>query len=278
MSRIAIAAPRIVAVWVVAATTSLAGPASRALAYPGGTPSFVTDVAPYCASCHSSVSEDQLAGAPAARVSAELAANKHIAKIQNAGDGSPYNGLSATQRQELIAGIQKIDAATRITLNAPATAKPGDVIEVVVEVTGGSAPVLGIALVDANQRWQASPATSAGWQVTAKPVVTGPDGKPQTKFTDGRNPTLRPGTTYVNVDGISADPLAGKFSTVKVAWKLRAPAQAGDVPLAAVLLYGTEISSPNGAVETPTSKGPVGGFGGSSGRVKFSDVRSVAVK
>ena len=43
-------------------------------------------------------------GAPAARVSAELAANKHIAKIQNAGDGSPYNGLSAAQRQALIAG------------------------------------------------------------------------------------------------------------------------------------------------------------------------------
>ena len=129
-------------------------------------------------------------------------------------------------------------------------------IDVVVEVTGGSAPVLGIALVDSNQRWQASPATSVGWQVTAKPVVTGPDGKPQTKFTDGRNPSPAAGTTYVNVDGITADPIAGKFSTVKVAWKLRAPAQAGSVPLAAVLLYGTEISSPNGAVETPIGHRP----------------------
>ncbi len=256
----------------------LLAPASAALAYPGGTPSYVADVAPYCASCHSSVSEDTLAGVPAPRVSAELAANKHIAKIQNAGDGSPYNGLSAVQRQELIAGIQKIDAATKVTLKAPASAKPGEVIEVVVEVTGGSAPVLGVALVDSNQRWQASPATSAGWEVTAKPVVTGPDGKPQTKFTDGRNPALRPGVTYVNVDGITADPVAGKFSTVKVAWKLRAPAQAGDVPLAAVLLYGTEISSPNGAVETPVGKGPVGGFTGSGGRVKFSDVQKIAVK
>jgi predicted secreted protein len=269
---------RIVALWIAAATASLAGPASHALAYPGGTPSFVTDVAPYCASCHSSVSEDQLAGVPAARVSAELAANKHIAKIQTAGSGSPYNGLSSDERQALIAGIQKIDAATRITLTAPASAKPGDVIDVVVEVTGGSAPVLGIALVDANQRWQASPATSAGWQVTAKPAVTGPDGQPQTKFTDGRNPTLRPGTTYVNVDGITADPIAGKFSTVKVAWKLRAPAQAGNVPLAAALLYGTEMSSPNGAIDMPQGRGPVGGFTGSGGRVKFSDVHTIAVK
>jgi hypothetical protein len=267
-----------VARWFLAVCTSLLAPASAALAYPGGTPSFVTDVAPYCASCHSSTSEDQLTGAPAARVSAELAANKHIAKIQNPGDGSPYNGLSAAQRQELIAAIQKIDAATKLTLKAPATAKPGDVIDVVVEVTGGSAPVLGIALVDSGQRWQSSPATSAGWQVTAKPVVTGPDGKPQTRFTDGRNPALRPGTTYVNVVDITADPVAGTYSTVKVTWKLRAPAQAGPVPLAAVLLYGTELSSPNGAVETPTSKSPVGGFTGSSGRVKFSDVQTIAVK
>ena len=268
----------IVAVVLAAASASLAGPASRAFAYPGGTPNFVTDVAPFCASCHSSVSEDQLAGVPAPRVSAELAANKHIAKIQTAGAGSPYNGLSSEERQALIAGIQKIDAATRVVLTAPASAKPGEVIDVVVEVTGGSAPVLGIALVDSNQRWQASPATSAGWLVTAKPVVTGPDGKPQTKFTDARNPMLRPGTTYVNVDGITAEPLAGKFSTVKVAWKLRAPAQAGSVSLAAVLLYGTEMSSPNGSIDMPQGKGPTGGFGGSSGRVKFSDVQSIAVK
>jgi len=268
----------IVALGMLALCAGLLAPASRALAYPGGTPSYVTDVAPYCASCHSSAAEDQLAGVPAARVSAELIANKHIAKIQNAGDASPYKGLSAAQREALIAGIQKIDAATKIALVAPASVKAGELIDVVVEVTGGSAPVLGIALVDSNQRWQASPATSVGWQVTAMPVVTGPDGKPQTKFTDARNPSLHAGITYVNVDGITPDLEAGKYSTVKVAWKLRAPATAGSVPLAAVLLYGTELSSPNGAVETPMGKTPAGGFTGSSGRVKFSDVKSIQVK
>jgi hypothetical protein len=266
---------------IISAIVALCGgwfvPAA-ALAYPGGTPSFVADVAPYCASCHSSVSEDQLQGVPAPRISAELVANKHIAKIQNAGDGSPYNGLSSEQRQELIAGIKKIDGATTIKLTAPASAKPGDVIDVVVEVTGGSAPVLGIALVDSNQRWQASPATAPGWFVTEKPKVTGPDGKAQTKFSDGRNPALAPGISYVNVYDIAADPVAGKFSTVKVAWKLRAPAQPGSVPLAAVLLYGTELSSPNGAVETPAGKGPVGGFTGSAGRVKFSNVVQVKLQ
>ena len=263
---------------IFAVCAGLLAPASAGLAYPGGTPSFVTDVAPYCASCHSSLSEDQFTGVPAPRVSAELVANKHIAKIQTAGEGSPYNGLSSVERQELIAGIQKIDAATTLKLTAPASAKAGELIDVIVEVTGGSAPVLGIALVDANQRWQASPATSRGWAVTAKPQVTGPDGKPQTKFTDGRNSALPPGTTYVNVDGITADPGAGKFSSVKVAWKLRAPLQAGPVPLAAVLLYGTELSSPHGAVESAYGKQPLGGFTGSSGRVKFSNVANVNVQ
>jgi hypothetical protein len=263
---------------ILALCAGLLVPASAALAYPGGTPAYVADVAPYCASCHSSVSEEQLQGVPAPRVSAELVANKHIAKIQTAGDGSPYNGLSSVQRQELIAAIKKIDAATTIKLDAPATAKPGEVIDVVVEVTGGSAPVLGVALVDSNQRLQASPASGLGWFVTEKAKVTGPDGKPQTKFTDGRNPALPPGTSYVNVYDIATDPVAGKFSTVKVAWKLRAPSQPGSVPLAAVLLYGTELSSPNGAVESPAGKLPVGGFTGSSGRVKFSNVVQVKLQ
>jgi hypothetical protein len=252
--------------------------ATRASAYPGGTPGDVTDVAPFCAGCHSSVSEDQLQGLPPQRATAEVVANKHIAKIKAAAADSAYAKLSPAERDELIAGIQKIDAATTVKLSVPASVKSGEPVDVTVEVHGGSAPVLGIALVDANQRFQAAPATSRGWLVLDKPQVTGPDGQPQTKFTDNRNPALPPGITYVNVYGIEADPSAGKFSTVKVSWKLRAPAQAGTVPLAAVLLYGTEISSPHGGVESAYGKSPLGGMTGSSGRVKFSDVAQVAVK
>jgi hypothetical protein len=252
--------------------------AATASAYPGGTPDYVTDVAPFCAGCHSSVSEEQLQGVPAMRASGEVVANKHLAKIKTPGANSPYAKLSAAERDELVASIQKIDAATSVILSAPATVKAGQEVEVTVEVHGGSAPVLGVALVDSNQRWQSAPATSRGWLVVEKPKVIGPDGAAQTKFTDGRNPSLPPGTTYVNVDGISADPAAGKFSTTKVTWKLRAPAQAGNVPLAAVLFYGTEISAAHGAVETPYGKSPIGGFTGSSGRIKFSDVSKIAVQ
>jgi len=252
--------------------------APYASAYPGGTPAYVTDVAPYCAGCHSSVSADQFEGAPPTRASAEVAANKHLAKIKSPDADSPYAKLSPKERDELIASIQKIDAATSVKVTAPATVKAGQEVEVTVEATGGSAPVLGVALVDSNQRWQSSPATARGWLVLEKPKVTGADGKPQTKFTDGRNPALPPGVTYVNVYDVSCDPAAGKFSTVKVTWKLRAPAQAGSVPLAAVLFYGTEVSAAHGGVDTPYGKQPLGTFMGNSGRVAFSNVLKVAVQ
>lgn len=252
--------------------------ASTAHAYPGGTPAYVTDVAPYCAGCHSSASEDQFEGVPPTRAAAELAANKHLAKIKSPGADSPYAKLSEKERAELLAGVQKIDASSSVKLSVPGSVKAGSEVEVTVEAKGGSAPVLGIALVDSNQRFQAAPATARGWLVLEKPKVTGPDGQVQTKFTDGRNPALPPGITYVNVYGISADPTAGKFSTVKVSWKLRAPAQAGSVPLAAVLFYGTEVSSPHGGVETPYGKSPIGEFTGSSGRIAFSEVQKVTVQ
>ena len=96
--------------------------------------------------------------------------------------------------------------------------------------------MLGVALVDAVSRNQAAPVSARGWFVVGKPVVIGPDGKPQTKFTDGRNPALPPGTSYVNIDGIDSDAAAGKLAKTKTTWKLRAPAQAGKVPLVAVML------------------------------------------
>ena len=252
--------------------------ASPAAAYPGGTPDYVTDVAPFCAGCHSSVSEDQFQGVSPTRASAEVAANKHLAKIKSAVADSPYAKLTPAERDALIAGIQKIDSATTVKLGAPSSVKAGQELEVTVEVYGGSAPVLGIALVDSNQRWQASPAPARGWLVLEKPRVIGPDGNAQTKFTDGRNPALPPGISYVNVTDIKTDVAAGKFSTVRATWKLRAPAQTGSAPLVAVLFYGTELSSPHGAVETAYGKQPVGGFTASSGRIKFSEVARVAVQ
>jgi hypothetical protein len=245
--------------------------------YPGGTPNFVTDVAPFCAGCHASVSEAQLAGVPAQRVQAELPANKHIAKIRSAGEGSPYADLTDQQRDELIAGIEAIDANSSVKLLSPKALKAGAVFEVTVEATGGGGPVVGLALVDSAQRWQARPAAAAGWRVLDKPRVVGPDGQDQTKFTDRRNPDLAPGISYVNVYGVTTDTQAGKYSSVSMTLRLRAPSEPGTYPLAAVFLYGTEKGSPHGAVETIRGKAPRGTYLANAGRVRFSDVLQITV-
>lgn len=260
-----------------AAVLSFALPAVAA-AYPGGTPNYVADVAPFCASCHSSVSIDQLQGVPEQRASAELAVNKHIAKIQAAPEGSPYASLSAQERQALIEGIQRIDRNSAVRVVAPQSVNADQVIEVTVQARGGGGPVVGIALVDSDQRWQASPAPSRGWQVIEMPRVTGPDGQPQTDFTSRRNPSLAPAVSYVNVTGIRADPVADRYDDVAVTYRLRAPNRSGTYPLAAAFLYGTEKASPYGAVETIRGRLPLGGTAANSGRVRFSEVLRIEVK
>ena len=66
------------------------------------------------------------------------------------------------QREELIQGIERIDAAVRVQILAPATLKTGQEFEVTVEATGGGGPGVGLALVHSAQRWQARPAPSPG--------------------------------------------------------------------------------------------------------------------
>jgi hypothetical protein len=246
-------------------------------AYPGGTPDFVTDVAPFCAGCHSSTSPDQLAGVPASRAEDEQVESKHIAKIRAARPDSPYAKLTEQQRAELIAGIQKIDQGSRVEIRAPSSLTTGQEFDVTVKATGGAGPVIGLALVDSGQRFRARPAASAGWHVLAPPKVMGPDGKPQTQFTEKRADGA--GISYVNVSGVTADPQAGKLSTVSVTWRLRAPDRAGSYPLAAVFLYGTEKGAPHGAVDAPWGgKQPIGGLTANAGRVRFSDVQQIQVK
>ena len=69
-----------------------------AAAYPGGTPNYQTDAAPFCASCHSSRSADALAGI-GERADKEVAEQKHIAVILSGQKG--YASLSESDRQTL---------------------------------------------------------------------------------------------------------------------------------------------------------------------------------
>jgi len=244
--------------------------------YPGGTPSYQTDVAPFCAGCHSSRSAEMLGGA-GERAGKEVAERKHISVVLSGQKG--YSSLSESDRQTLAEQIRALDQASTLKVAVPASVQAGATFQVRVDVTGGAGPVVGVALVDRAHRWYARPAASVGWRIVAPPQITGPDGQAQQKWlskrpeADGRN------LSYVNIEGVASDAAAGQWSSGSVVFTLRAPDRPGRYPLAAAYLYGTEKSTILGYTTNPLGRKEVrGGLGGGSGRVLFSEVVSVEVQ
>ncbi|HBZ71095.1 MAG TPA: hypothetical protein DEP35_15725 [Deltaproteobacteria bacterium] len=263
-----------------------------ARAYPGGTPDYQTDAAPYCAACHSSVTTSELEGAPGDRATKELVANKHIAQILAGAPNTGYAELSETERQALADQIRAIDAASKVRIQVPAQVSPGQVFEVEVTFTGGDGPVAGLALVDAAHRWYARPASSAGWQIVDVPIVrSGVMGSPddptkpadplQLTWLDKRPAALGRNLSYVNVGGIKSSVDRQSYATGSVLWKVKAPAQPGTYPLAAAYFYGTELATPLGYKVDPKDPlkraAPRGGFTGASGRVVFTALQQITV-
>jgi hypothetical protein len=247
-----------------------------AWAYPGGTPNYQTDVAPFCASCHSSRSVDALAG-EGERAEKEVAEQKHIAVIL-AGDKG-YASLSEADRKTLAAQIRALDTASSVSLVAPEKVAPGATFEVTVNVTGGAGPVVGVALVDAAQRWLARPIAAAGFAVVAPPKIVGSDGQAQLDWLAKRPEDMDRNLSFVNVSGISSDSAAQSWASARVTFTLRAPQQPGSYPLTAAYFYGTEKSTVLGYTENAMGWKEVrGGFGGGSGRVLFTSVHKIAVE
>lgn len=257
----------------LAAATAFAGAAG---AYPGGTPTYQTDVAPFCSSCHSSRSADALAGA-GERAEKETAEQKHIAVILSGQKG--YESLTEADRQTLADQIRALDDASTVQIDAPASVKAGATFQVTVRVTGGAGPVVGVGLVDAAHRWYARPAASAGWAVAAPPKITGSDGAARSEWLDERPAEAGRNLSFVNVPGIHSDSAMGKWDNATVVWTLRAPSTPGSYPLAAAYWYGTEKSTLLGYTTNPMGRKEVrGGFGGGSGRVLFTPVSQIEVE
>ena len=62
-------------------------------------------------------------------------------------------------------------------------------------------------------------------------------------------------------------------------YTLKAPDRVGDYPLVGVYLFGTEKATALGSSEHPIyGKQPLGGYGGKSGRVRFSAPVVISVK
>ncbi len=247
-----------------------------AAGYPGGTPDYQTDVAPFCAGCHSSRDAAALAGA-GEKAEKDVAERKHLAQILTGQGG--YGDLSETDRKTLAEQIRALDAASTVSLEAPAKVARDQTFEVVVKVTGGAGPVVGVALVDRDHRWYARPASAAGWQVAAPPRIAGSDGQPATSWLERRPAALDRLVSYVNVPGIASEAALEKWARAEVVFTLRAPSRPGALPLAAVYLYGTEKSSLLGyTTDAMGTKKVRGGTFSSSGRVLFTPVRTIGVE
>ena len=246
-----------------------------AAAYPNGTTDYVTDAGPFCAGCHSSRQESQLRELAKDAAARELVDTKHVAMITS-GKGT-YEKLSTADRTALVAHVRAVDTATTIALEVPRSLKAGATVTVTAKVRGGAGPVVGVMLLDSDLRYQSRTPAADGWAIAAAPAIAGPDGKPQTTWTDKRAPGLAKNLNYVMVYGMKGDAVAATYGEATVTYRLRAPSKPGDYTLAAALLYGTEKASPLGTVKRQGFDLPLGGFEGASGRILFSPAHTVTV-
>ena len=258
-----------------AALLGLGPEAGPAAAYPGGTPDFQTDVGPFCAACHASTSVEDLSGL-GERATAELALNKHLAAIR-AGQGR-YAELSEADRARLVELISAVDKNSTISLEFPAQVEPGETFQVIVKVTGGAGPAVGVGLVDRPHRFFARPASAEGWEVVGAPTIIGPQG-PQSDWIARRPEREGRNITFVNVEGVHSDAEQNRWSRAKIIYTLKAPSEPGDYPLVGAYFYGTETAVEMSTRKTPEyGAQPLGGVLGKSGRVKFSETALIAVK
>ncbi|HEY2107444.1 MAG TPA: hypothetical protein VGH29_16720 [Candidatus Binataceae bacterium] len=251
-------------------------PCARASAYPGGPLRDVTDAAPYCAGCHSSVGIEQLRDLPPAQARNRTAAVAHLDAIKAGSDA--YAKLTPDQRAKLIADVEKVDANSKISIDVPPTVKAGDKFVATVKAQGGSGPVFGVMLLDVDLRDQSRAIQGEGFQIDTPPRTIGPDGKPQDQWLNRRFDSLAHNLNFVVVFGVKADLAAGKFSTATVTYDLVAPAKPGKYTICAALAYGTEKASPIGRVEMAGHPAPLGGFAGRSGRILFSRLATIEVQ
>ena len=249
--------------------------ASAVEGYSGGPLLLVTDLANACAACHSSVQKEQLRNLPEAMQATQWVENKHYKQIE-AGEG-PYKDMAPADRARLLADVKAMDAAAASVLVGPTSASPGQEITVTATVRGGSG-VVGVFLVDTDIRFQTRPVGANGWVIVGPPRITGPDGQPQTRWTDGRAEGLPKNVNSALIFNSKSDLEKKMFPESKVSWTLRAPHEPGTYNLYAGFHYGSEKASPVGFVERAGTMFPRGGPSGPSGHILFSKAVTVTVR
>jgi len=244
--------------------------------YSGGPVRNVTDLAPTCASCHSSFSKDQLRNEPEAFAASQIKESKHYKAIEE-GSG-PYQQMAPADRQKLLADVKVMDDNASVALNAPTSLRPGQEAQITVTVKGGSG-VVGVFLVDTDLRFQARPVQGDGWVIVGAPKIWGSDGTEQAKWLDSRAPGLRKNLNSALIFDQKADLAAKKLPEGKVVWTVKAPQEPGTYSISAAFHFGSERASSVGTVTTPTGQVfPRGGPAGASARIMFAKPVTVAVR
>lgn len=235
-------------------------------AYPNGTPNYVTDTGPFCASCHSAVRAEYMAELPADMARSEVAEIKHYGLVRMPTPPSPYTELASEEKEELIRQAKLIDANSTVTLDAPKKMKAGQEAFVTVKARGGNGPVIGVMLVDRASRYQARPVSSSGWLIMDAPEVRGQDGKPQTQWLDKRIVGTGRNLNYIAMADQKFDLENKLFPEGVVTYRLKAPVTPGVYTMSAAFLYGTENAVKSAFFQRP------------SGRILFSGEVRVEVE
>jgi hypothetical protein len=245
-----------------------------ALADPYGPPHAVTDMAPFCASCHASVSLAQLTDLRPEAAVLETIEEKHLKYIKN---GPAYKDLTRAEAETLLKAVQWTDENATVSIHVTSLAKRNSRVEVTVITRGGAGPVIGVSLVDSIVRFQARPIGSSGFIVLGPPLIIGPDHKTQSEWIDRRLRGSNLGLSTVMITGIKGDAVTQQVSETRTTWTLRAPAEPGTYGIAAAFYYGTEKSHPLGTVMRNGAAMPRGGASGASGRVMFSQLFKINI-
>jgi hypothetical protein len=250
--------------------------ASSAQAWSGGPLFDVTDFEAKCASCHSSVSRDQLRTEPPGVANFWFMENSHYKAISD-GTGA-YQAVAPADREKLLADVKTMDQNASVTVAVPESVRPGQEVQITATVRGGNA-VVGVALMDTDLRRKGRIIQADGWLIAGPPKVWGSDGQEQTKWVDSRPAGARRNLNSAVIFDQKADLATKKFAGGKVTWTVKAPLEPGAYSVTAVMFYGTEKASSVGAVTLPTGAVvPRGGNFGNSGRIVFAKPVSVTVR
>jgi hypothetical protein len=256
---------------ILSVMTWLADLSSLAIGFSGGPRLSTSELNASCAICHAMPKVEYAPERGAAAATAQLIENKHYKDLE-AGSGE-YSLIPADKRKALLEQVKWVDQNSSISLNAPVSTKPGQMVEVTVEAKGGIGPYVGVFLGDVPLRYLARSIAFDGWYFVDAPKVIGPDGKEQTWWLEQRK-NQKKNVSFLLVQA-KADVEKKTLPTTKITWTLRAPVDPGTYTMTAGFLYGTEEPD-----EFKTGKLELapGGYQGKSGRVLFSEPVTVTVQ